>query len=414
MVGENGGEQPDNGTDPLLDLQGPRTTGGLIVVFKDDTEAAQRTTALERHVGRSRELHDAEEFAAFSAAPEAEEITSLLADTGIAFVPPKVAAESAGLAATFETDDTVAEARPEFYLYSLQPPPFSDTPERTWGVAAVGAETNPFRGEGIRLAVLDTGLDLQHPDYAGRSIVTRSFVAGESVDDLQGHGTHCAGTAAGGPSRQTGLRYGVAPDAELVIGKVLNNRGSGRERDILDGMLWAIQQGCEVISMSLGRRVQVGEPPSLSYERMGQIAFRNGSLIVAAAGNDSDRRFGYVAPVGAPANSPSIMAVAAVDRDLSVANFSNGGINADGGAIDLAAPGVGVASSVPMPAGYARLQGTSMACPHVAGAAALWAQSDPSLRGQALWSRLVSEAQSISAPARDAGAGLVQAPQPVA
>lgn len=175
-------------------------------------------------------------------------------------------------------------------------------------------------------------------------------------------------------------------------------------------MLWAIDSGCEVISMSLGRPTRRGETSAPEYERLGRLALDRGLLIIAASGNDSARRYGFVAPVGAPANASTIMAVGAVDQQLGVAEFSNGGINPGGGQLDIAGPGVGVASSVPRPRLYATLRGTSMACPHVAGVAALWAQADPSLRGAALWSKLTQTAMTLQEPARDVGAGLARAP----
>ena len=134
-----------------------------------------------------------------------------------------------------------------------------------------------------------------------------------------------------------------------------------------------------------------------------------GTLIVAAAGNDSSRP-GLTNPVSHPANCPSIMAVAALDPALAIASFSNRGINPDGGQVDIAAPGVNVFSSWPMPARYRRLQGTSMATPHVAGIAALYAEADPAARGAALWQALAGAARRLSLPGTDVGAGLVQAP----
>ena len=162
--------------------------------------------------------------------------------------------------------------------------------------------------------------------------------------------------------------------------------------------------------MSLGRAVAVGEGPSPDYERIGQMALQKGSLIVAAAGNDSARRYGHVAPVGAPANAVSVMAVAALDQMLDVAEFSSGGVNPAGGVVDVAAPGVGILSAAPRPEMYRILRGTSMACPHVAGLAALLAQSDPALRGRALWDRVVATARKLPLDARDAGAGMARAP----
>jgi subtilisin len=395
-------------TDPILDLLRPRPTGGHVITFKRgvplaDERAAMRDAAgADVHMFSALEENMAEIGRDFGA--------TLLEDTGIGYLSERGdAAETRVVASRLLADDRVAEVRPEFFLHSLRS--FSDSSEATWGVAATGAFTSGFTGKGVRLAVLDTGLDFMHPDFAGRTIVGQSFVVGETIDDVQGHGTHCAGTAAGGRAGASGLRYGVAPDVELHVAKVLNNAGNGRERDIQAAILWAVRSGCAVLSMSLGRAVRVGEPHEPDYERLGEFALNNGALILAAAGNDSGRTFGHIAPVGSPANAPSILSVGALDQALEVAEFSNGAINLAGGEIDIAGPGVGVFSSVPRPQLYATFRGTSMACPHVAGVAALWAETDPALRGRALWDRLVATALRLpSAAARDVGAGLVQAP----
>ena len=272
------------------------------------------------------------------------------------------------------------------------------------------ADQSPYTGKDIKMAVLDTGFDFEHPDFTGRSITEESFVPGEETQDGQGHGTHCIGTAAGPVAGAEHPRYGVAPEAEIFAGKVLNNSGSGAESWILAGMEWAIENECEVISMSLGRPTQPGEQPDPLYEAVGTAALENNCLIIAAAGNDSARQFGFIAPVGAPANSQSIMAVGAVDNNMKIADFSCGGINGNGGEINICAPGVDVFSSVPIPKRYDRFPGTSMATPHVAGVAALLAQSDSNLRGEALWDALRRTALDIGLPLQDGGAGFVQAP----
>ncbi|WP_238191530.1 S8 family serine peptidase [Methylobacterium frigidaeris] len=287
---------------------------------------------------------------------------------------------------------------------------YADNDRFTWGLQAIGADLTPYGGKGIRVAVLDTGLDFDHPDFNGRRIVSRSFVPDGSVQDVQGHGTHTAGTLAGPAASRIGRRYGVAPDVDLYIGKVLDDRGAGTEGDIIRGMNWAIEEKCAVISMSLGRPTRPDEPHDPLYEEAGLAALDEDCLIVAAAGNESGRDYGYIAPIGAPANSPSIMAVGAVDPKLKVAPFSCGAVNEDGTTLDIAGPGVSVYSSFPRPRLSRVLQGTSMACPHVAGVAALLACMDPSLRGRRLWEALTAAARETGS-ARDHGSGLVQCPQ---
>lgn len=279
--------------------------------------------------------------------------------------------------------------------------------EVTWGLQATRVIGSRYSGQGIKVAVLDTGFG-PHTDFSGRSIVARSFVPGQTPDDGQGHGTHCIGTACGPLRPGTLPRYGVAYGAEILVGKVLNNQGTGTDGGILAGLDWAISLGAHVISMSLGAPVQANEPHSQVYEAVAQRALRRGTLIIAAAGNESSRP-GVIAPVGHPANCPSIVAVGAVDSAFAVAPFSCGGINPNGGEVNIAAPGVDVYSSIPLPPFYRRLRGTSMATPHVAGITALFAQATGQ-RGLLLWRAVARRARPLPLPARDVGRGLVQAP----
>lgn len=289
---------------------------------------------------------------------------------------------------------------------------FRDDAELTWGLRAVGLTTKDdlrFTGRGIRVAVLDTGLLETHPDFQGRLIISKSFVPNEAVEDRNGHGTHCCGTACGRDMRDSSTRrYGVASEAALYVGKVLSNAGSGSSRGVINGIEWAIREKCEVISMSLGSRVQPMQRYLVAYERAGQTALKHGSLIVAAAGNESHRP-NFISPVGSPANCPSILAVGAVGQGLEIASFSCGGVNPDGGEVNIAAPGDSVFSSYLMPGRYRWLRGTSMATPHVAGIAALWAQQS-GLRGRDLWRLLEQRAKKLPLPSRDVGSGLAQVP----
>ncbi|NET38506.1 MAG: S8 family serine peptidase [Cyanothece sp. SIO1E1] len=281
-------------------------------------------------------------------------------------------------------------------------------PEFTWGLKATKVLESPFTGRGIKVAVLDTGMDLTHPDFAGRNIISKSFIANEDVQDGQGHGTHCIGTACGPRQPQTLPRYGVAYDAEIYAGKVLSNKGSGADGGILAGIEWAITNDCHIISMSLGAATYPGQPFSRIFENVAKRALRQETLIIAAAGNESGRPK-LINPVGHPANCPSIMGVAAIDSRFQVASFSNRGINPDGGQVDIAGPGVDVYSTYPMPDKYRRLNGTSMATPHVAGIAALYAEATGA-NGRALWSLLVQNAYRLELPSADVGVGLTQAP----
>ena len=284
-----------------------------------------------------------------------------------------------------------------------------DESQATWGLQVSKVVNCCRTGKGIRVAVLDTGFDLQHPDFAGRSVTSQSFVAGQAVQDGHGHGTHCIGSALGAKCPGVRPRYGVAYEAEIFAGKVLSNAGSGSDTGILAGIEWAVQNKCAVISMSLGAATRPGQPFSQVFERVARRAQEQGTLIIAAAGNESQRP-NVINPVGHPANCPSIMAVAAMDVQGAIARFSNRGINPDGGQVDIAGPGVDVHSSWPMPTRYRRISGTSMATPHVAGIAALYAEADPSARGAALGRALTGGAQRLTLPSSDVGAGMVQAP----
>ncbi|MBE1515702.1 S8 family serine peptidase [Nesterenkonia halotolerans] len=286
----------------------------------------------------------------------------------------------------------------------------ADSAELTWGLQAIQirrAQDSGQTGGGMRLAVLDTGFDASHPDFAGRSVTLESFIAGEGPEDVHGHGTHCIGTACGPWVAQSGPGYGVAAGVEVFSGKVLGKDGSGSDTSILAGIDWALQNGCQVISMSLGADVREVHPP---YVTAGRRALEQGSLLVAAAGNNAGRAAGDPGFVGAPANSPFVMAVAAVDSALQVADFSARSLPHDGGEVDIAAPGVDIYSSWPRPELFRSISGTSMATPHVSGIAAVLAGAT-GLRGQELWDELIRTALPLEGlEVADVGAGLATIP----
>lgn len=312
--------------------------------------------------------------------------------------------------------------------------------EVTWGVQAVGADTSPFSGEGIIVAVLDTGIDASHPAFAGVEIIEKDFT-GEGNGDENGHGTHCAGTIFG--RDVDGTRIGVAPGVKkALIGKVLGAQGGGSSEQIINAIQWAVENGANVISMSLGidfpgyvKRLQdAGFPPELAasralegyranvqlFERLASLirargAFSQATVIVAAAGNESQRDVNpdFEIAVSPPAVAEGLVSVAALgrgDQGLTIAWFSNTFAN-------VSAPGVGILSAEPG-GGLRILSGTSMATPHVVGVAALWAeriQRTGPLNALQLTARLIGSATTEGLQEEfdpsDVGAGLVHAPR---
>lgn len=296
--------------------------------------------------------------------------------------------------------------------------PGFDESKTTWGLQVLNVANSPFSGRDVKVAVLDTGMDMIvdpdgtihfHPDFEGRTITHASFVEGVDVaKDDNGHGTHCIGTACGPRKPAQSRGYGVAFEAHIFAGKVLNNEGSGADGWIIAGINWAINQGCRVISMSLGAERNIDDTFVEDYEEIAQRALKAGTVIVAAAGNESSRPF-FTAPVDGPADCPSIIAVGALNPQMRVAFFSNGGLNTNGGEINVAAPGVSVFSSY-RDGTHRRLDGTSMATPHVAGVAALLAQANPAASGRQLSDLIVNSVKTLSLAAQDVGNGLIQAP----
>jgi subtilisin family serine protease len=298
---------------------------------------------------------------------------------------------------------------------------FADT-EVTWGLQACNVIGSEFSGAGVRVAVLDTGMDLNHEDFGdGRIKASRSFVS-DTVQDVPtprdpfgrwpgnpGHGTHCIGTACGPETSEGGVRYGIAYGADIYVGKVFTNQGTTVDGALLQAIEWALQNECQVISLSLGGPPN-GAMPDFLYESVAKRAIRNGTAIIAAAGNRSNRGGGIIKPVDSPANATSIMAVGAVDQAMRVGNFSNRGLFPPAGAVNVVAPGVGVRSSLPG-SKYGDLSGTSMATPHVAGIAALLFEARPNFEAWQVMNALAKMARKLPGlDSRDIGDGLVQAP----
>ncbi|WP_328414236.1 S8 family serine peptidase [Micromonospora sp. NBC_00389] len=248
-------------------------------------------------------------------------------------------------------------------------------------------------GSGVRVAVLDTGVDATHPDLAGRIAEEQDFSGSGSARDGHGHGTHVAATIAGSGAASGGLRKGVAPGARLLIGKVLDDGGSGYDSSIIAGMEWAARSGAKVVSMSLGGSATDGTDPM--SQAVNDLTAETGALFVIAAGNEGAPR-----TVGTPGAAAAALTVGAVDRDDNLAEFSSRGprIGDNGLKPEITAPGVGIIAAraagttmgTPVGDAYTQASGTSMATPHVAGAAAILAQEHPDWVAGKLKDALVS------------------------
>ncbi|MEU6098611.1 S8 family serine peptidase [Streptomyces sp. NPDC047079] len=257
-----------------------------------------------------------------------------------------------------------------------------------------------YEGQGVKVAVLDTGVDADHPDLADRIAEAEDFSGSGNTGDHFGHGTHVASIVGGTGAASDGTRRGVAPKADLLIGKVLDDNGYGNESGIISGMEWATAEHAKVVNMSLGAPEQTDGTDPLS-QAVDNLTASTGTLFVVAAGNSGPDPY----TVGTPGAADSALTVGAVDRDDSLAPFSSRGPRFGDEAVkpDVTAPGVGIVAARaagttlgdPVDANYVALSGTSMATPHVAGAAALLAQQHPGWSAQQLKDALISTAHTV-------------------
>jgi serine protease len=239
----------------------------------------------------------------------------------------------------------------------------------------------------VVIAVLDTGVDLDHPDLARKLLPGQDFVEHDDVpDDDSGHGTFVAGVAAARTDNGTGVA-GAAPRSRILPVKVLDSRGFGRDSSVVEGIEWAVTHGADVINLSLG-----GPSRSPALDRAVRYALDNDVVVVAAAGNEGTTEPWY------PAASPGAIGVGATDADgAELAWFSNSGAS-----VDVVAPGMGIMSTDAGPgADYATGNGTSFAGPLVAGAAALVRAAEPGLSAAAVASRVVGTALDVGPQGRD-------------
>ncbi|WP_330275763.1 S8 family serine peptidase [Lentzea sp. NBC_00516] len=256
-------------------------------------------------------------------------------------------------------------------------------------VGAPQAWEKGFTGKDVTVAILDTGVDETHPDLAGAVVESKNFSDSDSTDDRLGHGTHVASTVTG-----DGKYKGIAPDAKLINGKVLGDYGGGRESDIIAGMEWAAAKA-KVVNMSLGSSWpdEGTDPMSLA---LNQITAQTGALFVVAAGNSGGA-------IGSPGSADAALTVGAVNRDDTLAEFSSRGPRWVNNAVkpDITAPGVDIVAAkakngqigTPVDEGHVSMSGTSMATPHVAGAAAILASKNPAWKAEDIKAALMNSAK---------------------
>ncbi|MEU9918727.1 S8 family serine peptidase [Streptomyces sp. NPDC051001] len=270
-----------------------------------------------------------------------------------------------------------------------------------------------YNGKGVKIAVLDTGVDATHPDLKEQVVGEKNFSASPDASDHYGHGTHVASIAAGTGAKSAGKYKGVAPGAKLLNGKVLGDDGYGDDSGILAGMEWAVEQGADVVNLSLGG----GDTPDIDplEAQVNKLSKDKGVLFAIAAGNDGGEQ-----TIGSPGSAEAALTVGAVDDTDKLAEFSSTGPGLDGQIKpDVTAPGVDITAASAAgsviaqgvgenPAGYVSISGTSMATPHVAGAAAILKQQHPDWTYTELKGALTGSAKGGKYTPFQQGSGRVQ------
>ncbi|MEO3751383.1 S8 family serine peptidase [Streptomyces sp. B6B3] len=362
----------------------------------------------------------------YAESAEGDDVRSSLF-SGAADAPsPEVTAELSainGEALSIAGDDAAATWRaladaPGVASISLDAAVHATLDESVAQIGAPRAWRAGYDGTGTTIAVLDTGISTRHEDLSGgggKVIASRNFTDAADADDHYGHGTHVASIAAGTGAHHGGDYAGVAPGARLLNGKVLGDDGSGQTSDIIQGMEWAVDQGADIVNMSLGGSAPV--TVDALEQAVNTLSAESDTLFVVAAGNSGPG----AGSVGTPGTADAALTVGAVNDADALADFSSVGPRLRDGAVkpDVTAPGVGIAAAaapgsivetegVPVADGYVGLDGTSMATPHVAGAAALLADQHPRWSGERLKAALVGSARpTADATEFQQGAGRV-------
>jgi serine protease AprX len=265
-------------------------------------------------------------------------------------------------------------------------------------------------GKGIKVGIVDTGIDPSHPDFAGRIAQMKDFT-GEGPNDNHGHGTHVAGIVGGSGAASGGKYRGVAPECLYYTAKVLRGDGSGSTSDVIAGVEWAVQQGAQVINLSLGSDGACDGTDALSVTC--DAAVSRGIAVCVAAGNAGPA----ASTVGSPGCARTVITIGATSKSDEVADFSSRGPTSDNRIKpDVCFPGVSIVScratgttmGTPVDASYTNASGTSMATPHATGACALLLEANPSLSPQQVKDLIMSTAKNLGVPANVEGDGRAQ------
>jgi hypothetical protein len=262
-------------------------------------------------------------------------------------------------------------------------------------------------GKGIKVGILDTGIDSDHPDFAQRIAEVKDFT-GERPNDNHGHGTHVAGILGGSGAASNGKYKGVAPECLLYIAKVLLGDGSGNTSDVIAGIDWMMQQGVQVINLSLGNEGASDGTDALSI--MCDGAVDHGLVVCVAAGNSGPGD----STIGIPACAKNVITIGATSKSDQAASFSSRGPTSDNRVKpDICFPGVSIIScrasgtsmGSPVDSHYTSASGTSMATPHASGTCALLLQARPDLSPQQIKDLLMTTAKNLNLAPNTQGSG---------
>jgi len=273
------------------------------------------------------------------------------------------------------------------------------------------ANEEGYTGDGVKVAVVDSGVNSSHPDLAGKIVAERDFSGSGSPTDGIGHGTFVASEILGTGAASDGTYAGVAPDATLINARVLDGSGDGSDSSILAGVEWAAEQGADVINMSIGWTDGYDDGTSFPSQAINRIARQYDCVIVVSAGND-----GAAQTINAPATADEAIAVGATDSTGKPTVFSSYGPRRGDGAVkpEVLAPGLAITAASAFTGGYMSADGTSMAAPLVSGAAALLRGADPSADRTQIRAKLMASAQPVATNVFRQGAGLVDIPAAIA